>query len=77
MKTFICGRTKIRSMWNTHRVGVTADNIVRHKASSLTVLRHSLTTSFNSLLIITEPHRNQSGIKVDTGRPNGRVYVWT
>ena len=29
-------------MWNTHRVGVTADNIVRYKASSLTVLRHSL-----------------------------------
>ena len=28
-------------MWNTHRVGVTADNIVRYKASSLTVLRHS------------------------------------
>ena len=40
MKTCICGRTKI--MWNTHRVGVTADNIVRYKASSLTVLRHSL-----------------------------------
>ena len=36
MKTFLCGRTKI--MWNTHRVGVTADNIVRYKASSLTVL---------------------------------------
>ena len=29
-------------MWNTHRVGVTADNIVRYTASSLTVLRHSL-----------------------------------
>ena len=40
MKTCICGRTKI--MWNTHRVGVTADNIVRYTASSLTVLRHSL-----------------------------------
>ena len=40
MKTCICGRTKI--MWNTHRVGVTADNIVRYRASSLTVLQHSL-----------------------------------
>ena len=29
-------------MWNTHRVGVTADNIVRYTASSLTVLQHSL-----------------------------------
>ena len=29
-------------MWNTHRVGVTADNIVRYTASILTVLRHSL-----------------------------------
>ena len=40
MKTCICGRTKI--MYNTHKVGVTADNIDRYKASSLTVLRHSL-----------------------------------
>ena len=40
VKTCICGRTKI--MWNTHKVGVTADNIVRYTASSLTVLRHSL-----------------------------------
>ena len=40
MKTCVSGRTEI--MWNTHRVGVTADNIVRYKASSLTVLRHSL-----------------------------------
>ena len=40
VKTCICGRTKI--IWNTHRVGVTADNIVRYTASSLTVLRHSL-----------------------------------
>ena len=36
----MCGRTEI--MWNTHRVGVTADNIVRYTVSSLTVLRHSL-----------------------------------
>ena len=36
MKTCICGRTEI--MWNTHRVGVTADNIARYTASSLTVL---------------------------------------
>ena len=42
MKTCISGRTEI--MWNTHRVGVTADNIVRYKASSLTVLPHSLVT---------------------------------
>ena len=28
-------------MWNTHKVGVTADNIVRYTASSLTVL-HTL-----------------------------------
>ena len=40
MKTCVSGRTEI--MWNTHRVGVTADNIVRYKASSLTILRHSL-----------------------------------
>ena len=39
MKTYICGRTEI--MWNTHKVGVTADNIVRYTASSLTVL-HTL-----------------------------------
>ena len=39
MKICICGRTEI--MWNTHGVGVTADNIVRYTASSLTVLRHS------------------------------------
>ena len=26
MKTCICGRTEM--MWNTHKVGVTADNIV-------------------------------------------------
>ena len=39
MKTCVSGRTEI--MWNTHRVGVTADNIVRYKASSLTILRHS------------------------------------
>ena len=36
MKTYIRGRTEI--MWNKHRVGVTADNIVRYKASSLTIL---------------------------------------
>ena len=40
MKICISGKTEIMS--NTHRVGVTADNIVRYKASSLTVLRHSL-----------------------------------
>ena len=45
MKTCICGRTKI--MWNTHKVGVTADNIDRYKASSLTVLRHSLCVVFD------------------------------
>ena len=45
MKKCVCGRTKI--MWNTHRVGVTADNIVRYTASSLTVLRHSLICYFN------------------------------
>ena len=28
-------------MWNTHKVGVTADNIVKYTASSLTVL-HTL-----------------------------------
>ena len=39
MKTCASGRTEI--MWNTHRVGVTADNIVRYKASSLTILQHS------------------------------------
>ena len=39
MKTCICGRTEI--MWNTHKVGVTADNIVRYTVSSLTVL-HTL-----------------------------------
>ena len=42
MKTYISGRTEI--MWNTHRVGVTADNIVSCKVSSLTILRHSLTS---------------------------------
>ena len=42
MKTCVSGRTEI--MWNTHRVGVTADNIVRYKASSLTILLHSLVT---------------------------------
>ena len=36
MKTCICGRTEI--MWNIHKVGVTADNIVRYTASSLTAL---------------------------------------
>ena len=41
MKTCISVRTEI--MWNTHKVGVTADSIVRYKASSLTVLQHSLT----------------------------------
>ena len=41
MKTCVSGRTEI--MWNTHRVSVTADNIVRYKASSLTILQHSLT----------------------------------
>ena len=40
MKTCISDRTEI--MWNTHKVGVTADYIVRYKASSLTVLQHSL-----------------------------------
>ena len=39
MKTCICDSTEI--MWSTHRVGVTADNIVRYTASSLTVL-HTL-----------------------------------
>ena len=39
MKTCICGRAEI--MWNTHKVGVTADNIVRYTVSSLTVL-HTL-----------------------------------
>ena len=29
-------------MWNTHRVGVTADNMVRYTASSLTVVQYSL-----------------------------------
>ena len=29
-------------MWNTHRVGVTADNIVRYTASSLIVAKYSL-----------------------------------
>ena len=43
MKTCVSGRTEI--MWNTHRVGVTADNIVRYKASSLTILLHSLEPS--------------------------------
>ena len=48
MKTCTCGRTKI--MWNTHRVGVTADNIVRYKASSLTVpYRVPLNFLLNSL----------------------------
>ena len=35
-------------MWNTQRVGVTADNIVWYKASSLTVLGHSLATRFTT-----------------------------
>ena len=39
MKTCICGRTEI--MWNTYRVGVTADNTV-NRAFSLTVVRYSL-----------------------------------
>ena len=43
MKTCICGRTEI--MWNTHKVGVTADNIVRYTVSSLTVL-HTLCSHF-------------------------------
>ena len=40
MKTCICDRTEI--MWNTHREGVSTDNIVRYTVSSLTVLQHSL-----------------------------------
>ena len=36
MKT--CISSIIEIMWNTHRVGVTADDIVRYEASSLTVL---------------------------------------
>ena len=59
MKTCTCGTTKI--MWNTHRVGVTADNIVRYKASSLTVLRHSLfeilIPSAEFFVKLTEPPR--------------------
>ena len=48
MKTCICDRTEI--MWNTERVGVTADNIDRFTASSLTVLWHSVckVSSFKS-----------------------------
>ena len=29
-------------MWKTHRVGMTADNIVRYTASSLIVVKYSL-----------------------------------
>ena len=47
MKTCICGRTEI--IWNNHRVGVIADNIVRYTASSLTVVRYSLVSVNNSL----------------------------
>ena len=47
MKTCICGRTEI--MWNTHKVGVTADNIVRYTVSSLTVL-HTLCPNFTALV---------------------------
>ena len=54
MKTCICGRTKI--MWNTHRVGVTADNIVRYTASSLTVLQHSLAQDLLYLLCCQPAH---------------------
>ena len=42
MKTCVSGRTEI--MWNTHRVGVTADNIARYKLPLLqyynTLWRH-------------------------------------
>ena len=50
MKTCICGRTEI--MWNTHKVGLTADNIVTYTASSLTVL-HTLWFSYDSRLHIS------------------------
>ena len=62
MKTFICGRTEI--MWNTHRVGVTADNIVKYKASSLSILRHSLDTVFKKFSIVSEERRGNKTFRV-------------
>ena len=42
LKHCTCGRNEI--MLNTYRVGVTAYNIVKYTAASLTVLQHSLPT---------------------------------
>ena len=62
MKTCVSGRTEI--MWNTHRVGVTADNIVKYNASSLSILRHSLDTVFKKFSIVSEERRGTKTFRV-------------